>query len=279
MDTTGLKSKSALLLVPAALLFVVLYAYPVLELLITSVYDNGFTVQHYKEFFGEPAYLKVLGRTARLAFSVTLITLTLGYPVAFVLATGREKIATIVLIAILLPFWISVLVRSYTWMMLLGWKGVLNNLLLGLGLHQERLPLLYNQFSVHVGMVYVLLPFMILSIYASMKAFDPTLLRAAHSLGAGPVEAVARVFIPMTLPGVAAGCLIVFLSALGFFTTPALLGGARDITVAMLVEKQITGLPSWGPGAAIAAILLGLVLTVFLVCGRLLRRYQFTPGV
>ncbi len=263
---------------PAVLLFVVFYAYPLAQLLVTSVYDKGFTIRYYSEFFGEPAYVKVLGRTARLAFSVTVITLALGYPVAFVLATVRGRIATALFVAILLPFWISVLVRSYTWMMLLGWKGVINNLLLSLDLRQERLSLLYNQFGVHVGMVYVLLPFMILSIYASMKAFDPTLLRAAHSLGAGPVEAVVRVFIPMTLPGVTAGCLLVFLSALGFFTTPALLGGARDITVAMLVEKQITGLPEWGPGAAIATVLLILVLAVFLVFSRVLRRYQFTAG-
>jgi ABC-type spermidine/putrescine transport system permease subunit I len=237
------------------------------------------TTKYYREFFAEPAYLKVIARTARLAVSVTVVTLLLGYPVAFVLATRRGKMAAVLLVGVLFPFWISVLVRSYTWMMLLGWRGVINNLLIGAGLRDERIALLYNQLGVHIGMVYVLLPFMILAIYASMRAFDPTLLRAAHSLGAGPTEAMVRVFVPMTLPGVTAGSLLVFLSAFGFFTTPALLGGSGDITVAMLVEKQITGLPTWGSGAATAVILLGLVLGVFLAFGRLLGRLQFTAGV
>jgi ABC-type spermidine/putrescine transport system permease subunit I len=182
------------------------------------------------------------------------------------------------MVGVLLPFWISVLVRSYTWMMLLGWRGVINNLLIGAGLRQERMSLLYNQLGVHIGMIYVLLPFMVLAIYASMRTFDAALLRAAHSLGAGPTEAMWRIFVPMTLPGVASGCVLVVLTAFGFFTTPAVLGGASDITIAMLVQKQITELPNWGYGAATAAVLLALVLGVFLLFGRLLGRLQFTAA-
>jgi putative spermidine/putrescine transport system permease protein len=273
-----MRMRAGLLLVPIVAFFAVFYLYPLAQLLATSVYDGGFTAKYYREFFAEPTNLKVIWLTARLAFSVTAVTLLLAYPVAYVLATRRGRIATILMVSVLLPFWISILVRSYTWMMLLGWRGVINNFLIATGLRHERITLLYNQVGVHIGMIYVLLPFMVLAIYASMRAFDPALLRAAHSLGAGPTEAMLRVFIPMTFPGVAAGCVLVFLTAFGFFTTPAVLGGASDITVAMLVQKQVTDLPNWGYGAATSAILLVLVLGVFLVSGRLLGRLQFTPG-
>lgn len=279
MDTERRGPKGILLLLPACLVFLVLYVYPLGGLLSRSFFDGGLTFRYYAQFFQEPAYLRVLWQTARLAATVTLITLALGFPVAFVLATARRKVTGALLLGILFPFWISVLVRSYAWMVLLGRRGVLNNLLVGLGLLGKPLPLLYNQFGVHVGMVYVLLPFMILPIYGSMQAFDRGLLRAAHSLGAGPLEALARVFVPLILPGVAAGCLLVFMLALGFFVTPALLGGPRDITVSMLVEKQISGLLDWRFGSAISTVLLGMTLGVFLIFGRLLRRHRVVAGV
>ena len=273
-----MRIKPIVLLLPIAFFFAVFYLFPLGELIATSFYDGHLTTKYYDEFFAHRTNLKVIALTARLALSVTAITLILAYPVAYVLATRRGKLVGVLLASVLLPFWISVLVRSYTWMMLLGWRGVINNLLLATGLRQQRLELLYNQISVHIGMIYVLLPFMVLAIYASMRSFDPSLLRAAHSLGAGPVEAMGRVFIPMTLPGVVSGCVLVFLTAFGFFTTPAVLGGASDITVAMLVQKQISELPDWGYGAATAAILMSAVVGIFLLVGRLLGRLQFTPG-
>ena len=266
------------LLAPIVAFFVVFYLYPLGQLLATSVYDGHFTLKYYRQFFADPTDLKVIYLTARLALSVTVVTLILAYPVAYVLATRGGRLATILLVGVLLPFWISVLVRSYTWMMLLGWRGVINNFLIATGLAHERITLLYNQVGVHVGMIYVLLPFMVLAIYASMRSFDPALLRAAHSLGAGPTEAMWRIFIPMTIPGVTSGCVLVFLTSFGFFTTPAVLGGSSEITVAMLIQKQITDLPDWGYGAATAAVLLALVLAVFLISGRLMRRLQFMPG-
>jgi len=271
--------RSSLLLFPVIGFFSIFYLYPLAQLLSTSIYNNGFTTEYYRAFVENPIYLKVIWLTARLALSVTLITLILGYGVAYILATRRGPIASLLLASVLLPFWISVLVRSYTWMNLLGWQGVINNFLLATGLTQERVVLLYNQIGVHIGMIYVLLPFMVLVIYGSMKSFDPTLLRAAHSLGAGPIEAMWRVFVPMTMQGVTAGCLLVFLTSLGFFTTPAMLGGDSEIVIAMLIQKQITDLPVWGYGAATAAILLIIVLGLFLVISRLLGRVQLTTSV
>jgi ABC-type spermidine/putrescine transport system permease subunit I len=279
MEVEKRGGKPILLLLPAALLFLILYVYPLGGLLSTSVYEGGFTTRYYAEFFGEPAYLKVLGRTVQVALSVTVLTLLLGYPLAFVLATARGKVAGGLIAVILFPFWISVLVRTYAWMVLLGWRGVLNTLLVGLGLRDEPLPLLYNQFGVHVGLVYVLLPFMVLPIYSTMQAFDRRLLRAAHSLGAGPVETLTRVFVPLTLPGVIAGCLLVFMLGLGSFVTPALLGGPRDILVAMLVEREISGLLNWAMGAAISAVLLTLIVAMFLLFGRFLRRHRVFGGL
>jgi ABC-type spermidine/putrescine transport system permease subunit I len=273
-----MRLRASALLAPIVVFFAVIYLYPLAQLLATSVYDGGFTTKYYEAFFAEPTGLKVIGITARLAFSVTIITLLLAYPVAYILATRHGRLISILMVGVLIPFWISVLVRSYTWMMLLGWRGVINNLLIAVGLRREPMTLLYNALGVHVGMIYVLLPFMVLAIYASMRSFDPNLLRAAHSLGAGPVEAMLRVFVPMTLPGVGGGSVLVFLTAFGYFTTPALLGGASDITVAMMVQKQMSDLPSWGYGAATSSILLALVLGVFLICGKFLGRFQFTPG-
>lgn len=273
-----MRFRPIVLLAPIAIFFGTFYLYPLGQLLATSFYDGHLTSKYYEAFFAEPTNLKVLGITGRLALSVTGITLILGYPVAYVLATRKGKLVTLVLASVLLPFWISVLVRSYTWIILLGWRGVLNNFLLATGLRQQRLELLYNQIAVHIGMIYVLLPFMVLAIYASMRSFDPALLRAAHSLGAGPTEAMVRIFVPMTLPGVISGCVLVFLTSFGFFTTPAVLGGASDVTVAMLVQKQITELPDWGFGAATAAILMVAVVGIFLIMGRLLGRLQFSPG-
>lgn len=266
------------LLLPLFLLFAVFYLYPLGMLLSTSLYDDGVTLQYYSDFFREPAYVKVLGRTVQLALSVTFLTLVLSYPMAFVLATARGRLAKVLLAVLLFPFWISVLVRTYSWMVLLGWRGVLNNFLVGLGLQREPLPLLYNQFGVHVGLVYVLIPFMVLPIYSSMQAFDRSLLRAAHGLGAGPVETLLRVFVPLTMPGVAAGCILVFMLGLGSFVTPALLGGPRDIFVSMLVEKQVSGLLNWRFGAAISTILLSLILGIFLVLGRFVRAQKAFTG-
>src|SRR5262249_1318889 len=179
-----------------------------------SVWDPEPTLRHYATAFGDPVFYRVLGTTLEVGVLSTLGCLVLGYPVAHLMATARPAVANVVLAIVLLSFWTSLLVRTYAWMVRLGRGGVINNALVGMGAMEQPLPLMYNLFGLQVGMVHVLLPLMILPLYSVMKGIDDTLVRAAQNLGAGPVRAFLRVFLPLSLPGVAAGCLLVFMVSL-----------------------------------------------------------------
>ncbi|MCS7051664.1 MAG: ABC transporter permease, partial [Thermomicrobium sp.] len=226
-----------LLLLPTLLMLIVLFVYPILRLLVTSVYDgHQLTLEHYRRIVEVDLYVRVLSTTFTIAFQVTLICLVLGYPLAYFLATLRPRTARLLMILVLIPFWTSILVRTYAWMVLLQRQGVLNRWLLEWGLIDEPLRMMYNRIGVLVGMTHVLLPFMVLPAYAVMRGIDRNLLRAAANLGASPFHAFLRVFLPLSLPGVAAGSLLVFILALGFFITPALMGGRTDMMIAQLIE-------------------------------------------
>jgi putative spermidine/putrescine transport system permease protein len=273
MHTDRLTWRGALLMAPLLVSFGIFYVYPLVQLLLSSFQENGgWSIKHYRDLLNNPIALTVFLRTGQLALTVTLLTLVLGYPFAFLLATRGGRIGTLLLAAVLFPFWISVLVRTYAWMVLLGRHGVLNNLLLWLGIRDTPLTLLYNQIGVHIGMVYVLLPLMTLPIYSSMVSFDRNLIRAAHSLGCKPVESLRRVYLPLTFPGVAAGIILVFMVSFGFFVTPAMIGGSRDITVAMLVHKAVTSELNWSSGAAMSTVLLLITIATFVTSGKLWQR-------
>jgi ABC-type spermidine/putrescine transport system permease subunit I len=174
------------------------------------------------------------------------------------------------LIAVLIPFWTSILVRTYAWMVLLQRRGALNTLLVQFGLIQEPLELMYNRFGVLVGMVHILLPYMILPLYSVMQGIDMDLIKAAENLGANPLQSFARVFFPLSLPGVGAGLSLVFILAVGFFITPALMGGARETMIAQLIQRLISILLDWELGSALAFVLLAVVLIFFMLFNRLL---------
>src|SRR5262249_7140683 len=211
-----------------------------------------------------PAYLRILGTTFEISLLVTGVTLALGYPLAFLLATARPRTAALMLAAIMLPLLTSVLVRTYAWMVLLGRRGVVNEGLAALGLLDAPLPLLYTRTGVTIGMAHVLLPFMVLPLYSVMKGIDAELVRAAQNLGASPRQAFFRVYIPLSLPGIAAGCVLVFVAAIGFFVTPALLGGPPDTMIAMLIESQVRELLNWELASALAATLLAITAVLLL---------------
>ncbi|HWM78560.1 MAG TPA: ABC transporter permease, partial [Methylomirabilota bacterium] len=223
---------------------------------------------HYGDFFTEPAYLRILMRTFRVSLTVTLCCLILGYPTAYVLSLVSGRLRRFLLLLVIVPYLTSFLVRTYAWMVLLGPKGIINSLLLKAGLIDTPLKLLYSAIGVHVGMVHVLLPLMILPLYSVMVGIDRTLPRAAQTLGAGPLRTFVRVFLPLSLPGVRSGCVLVFLIALGFYITPAMLGGLRDSMIAMLIESQITQLVNWGFAAAAAVVLLAVTLGGFSLVGQ-----------
>jgi ABC-type spermidine/putrescine transport system permease subunit I len=216
----------------------------------------------WRELVTVPLYREVLVRTVRLSLTVTLACLMLGYPVAYALARAPARWARWLLLLVLVPFWLSLLARSFTWMVLLQRRGVVNRLLAATGLTAEPLPLLYNELGVHVGMVHVLLPFMILSLYGVLRAVDPALLRAAAGLGAGEWQTFRRVVWPLSRPGVAAGGVLLFVIGLGSFVTPALLGGGKVTTVAMLIEAQVVQAQNWPLAAALSVALLAATLLV-----------------
>ena len=210
--------------------------------------------------------------TNLIALEVTLLALLIGYPIAFALSRARGIVFTAVLICIVLPYFTSVIVRTYAWMVLLGREGVVNQLLVGLGLSRQPVELLYNRTGVMIGMTYVLLPYMVLTLFAAMKAVDPRLIQAAEGMGAGPLRVFLRVFLPLTLHGVIAGALIVFILAIGFFVTPALMGGPGDTMIAMLIEREIELTQNWPRAAIMTVVLLAVTLALYALYSR------FTEG-
>ena len=255
------------LLLPLFAYLGVFYAYPIAAMMFRSVDEPYWTIEHFARLFREGIYLHVLWMTVEVAAVVTLSALLLGYPVAYLLARLDRAKSNLLLILVLVPFWTSILVRTYAWMVLLGRQGVVNQFLLAIGAIDQPLRLLNTTSAVYIAMVHVLLPFMILPLYGVMQGMDHDLLRAAQGLGAAPFAVFRQVWLPLSLPGVFAGCLLVFILALGFFITPALVGGPRDLMIAVLIQQQVDLFN--GPFAsALAVALLAAALIVFAVFER-----------
>ena len=255
--------------VPAVLLLLALFAVPLLRLLALSV--EGGSLVAYQRALTNELYLRVIFETFKIAAVVTLLTLALGYPVAYVMATSGRAWQLVGIAFVLLPFWTSILVRTYAWMVMLGRNGVVNRTLIGWGVIDSPLPLLNNLAGVLIGMVHVLLPYMILPVFNAVKKVDPNLVLAAEGLGAPRWRAFLRVTLPLTMNGVAAGVTLVFTLSLGFFITPALLGGGRVVMIANLIEEQVRELLNWAFAGALSAILLALTLAAFWGISRLAR--------
>ena len=262
-----------LILLPAVLVLLALFVYPLLGIVDRSVYRPrvGYTLDYYAQIWRVPVYLTVIWRTFQTSALVTLLCLALGYPLAYVLATLRPRVAQLLMIVVILPFFTSIIVRTYAWMVLLGRNGVVNQYVTWLGLTDGPLPLLYNKGGVLIGMTYVLLPYMILTVYSVMRGIDPAFVRAAHSLGASRWQAFRKVFLPLSLPGIAGGTLLVFILSLGFFITPALMGGPSDVMIAMLIEREVEFTLNWSFASALAVILLVLTLIGFIGYNRIVR--------
>jgi putative spermidine/putrescine transport system permease protein len=213
----------------------------------------------------------ILIRTFAVSASVTVICLLLGFPLAALMARSQGVVANALLILVLLPFWTSLLVRTSAWVVLLQSRGVVNSALAWAGLIDPAAPinLIYNRTGVLIAMTHILLPFMVLPIYSVMKGIPPVYLRAASSLGAPPFSVFWRVYLPMSMPGVSAGCLLVFILALGYYITPALVGGQRDQMVSYFIAYYANQVTNWGMAAALSAILLVAVLILYAVYNRL----------
>lgn len=262
------RRRAMLLVLPLFAFLAAVYFLPVGRLLILSVNEPTWTLDHFRKLIDTPVYVRVFVNTFRLALVVTVVTLVLAYPTAYYLSNASPRAANLMMFFILVPFWTSILVRTYAWMVLLGTNGIINDLLMRLGVIDSPLQLIYRTFAVGIGMVHVLLPFMILPLYSTMRGIDRSLLQAASSLGAKPYNVFLRVFLPLSLPGIVAGSSIVFVFSLGFYITPALLGGRRDLTIAMLIGQQFNALLNWGFGAALSVVLLVVAVVIMVIFNR-----------
>jgi ABC-type spermidine/putrescine transport system permease subunit I len=252
-------------ILPAALLLALVFVGPLLWFFIQALADLGTPAAMLAQVWAiisSKAVVTALTTTNWISLLVTLLVLLISYPLAYYLANSQDVRFTLVLFCIVVPYFTSIIVRTYAWMVLLGRNGIINQALLYLGVINEPLALLYTKTGVLIGMVYVLLPYMVLTLFATMKAIDPSLMRAARGLGASRFYAFTRIYFPLSVHGVVSGSLIVFILAIGFFITPALMGGPADVMIAMLIERSVEIMFDWS-GAAVMSLLL-LVATLVL---------------
>jgi mannopine transport system permease protein len=261
---------SLALALPLVLLLGFAFLVPVAKLLVGSVFAPNPTAEHWVRIVQEPIFLRILVRTVQTAAIVTVLALLLGYPVALVMSRQGGRAAMLIAACVLIPLWTSVLVRSYAWIVLLQRTGIVNNTLLSWGVIDQPLRLIYTEGAVIVAMTHVLLPYMILPIFSSLRSIPPELNRAARNLGAGPWTSFRTVTLPLSLPGVYAGAIIVFILSLGFYVTPALVGGPQNLTIATLIGQQTIDLLNWPFAGALAGLLLAVTLGLVAVFRRIL---------
>ncbi|WP_275791619.1 ABC transporter permease [Pararhizobium gei] len=257
------------LTLPALLLLVVFFILPVLSLLLRSVLEPEPGLGNYAALLGSTTYLKIFLNTFVVSALVTVVTLAIGFPVAWALAIMPSRLSSVVFSILLLSMWTNLLTRTYAWMVLLQRTGVINKTLMGLGLISEPLPLVNNLTGVTIGMTYIMLPFIILPLYGVIRKIDPAILQAAALCGATRWQALTRILIPLAAPGMVSGALMVFVMSLGYFVTPSLLGGTANMMLAELIAQFVQSLVNWGMGGAAALVLLVVTLTLYAVQLRL----------
>jgi len=256
------KLRLALMLAPITLWLLAFQVVPLLLILVASFASRGryggivykFGVHNYVRFL-DPLYLDILVDSVGVAALTTAICLLIGYPFAYFLAQQPLSRRHVLLLLVVIPFWTNLLTRTYAWMIILRGNGLLNTWLMGLGIISEPIEILYTMGASVLGLVYVLLPFMVLPLYASIEKFDHRMLRAAYDLGATPWQAFRKVMLPLTMPGVIAGSIFVFIPSLALFFIIDLLGGARTILIGNLIHRQFTQARDWPFGAAASVIL------------------------
>ena len=256
-----------MLVAPAIVYLLVLFVVPVGYMLQLSVTDPRLSLDNYRRLLTVPLYAHVMLNTFIVSFVVTLACLALGYPLAYVMAHRNDWIARVFLTAVGMSFWTGFIVRTYAWLVILGNKGPLSAFYTFAGLGTPP-QILFTSFSSTLGMTHILLPYMVLALYAVMRKVDPSYLRAAESLGANPFSAFRYIFLPLSLPGVVNGCVLVFTICLGFYITPILLGTPRNMMISQLINQQIEDLLAWGFGSAIATVLLATTLILLAAYNR-----------
>ena len=255
---------------PALLLLLAFFVIPVAGLLSRSVTEPQPGLQNYETLLGSATYIRIFLNTFLVSGVVTLVTALIAFPVSWALAIMPARIAGLVFAVILLSMWTNLLARTYAWMVLLQQTGLVNRMLMASGIIDQPLQLTNNLIGVTIGMVYIMLPFMILPLYGVIKKIDPAILQAAALCGATKGQALRRVLLPLATPGIASGALMVFVMSLGYFVTPSLLGGTANMMLAELIVQQVQSLLNWGMGGAVAFILLVVTLALYALQLRLL---------
>lgn len=260
-----------LLVLPLVLLVGGLFLMPVLRILAISFTEPVAGMGNYVALFSEPVYLKIMATTLRVCAITTVITLLMGYTVAYVMANVTPSLRGWMIVFLLVPFWLSVLVRAFAWVLLLSREGLVNATLISLGVIDKPLALLRNETGVLIGMVHYMVPYAVLPMLTNMLGMDRSLMAASRALGAGPVRTFLYVYFPLSLPGVLASAVLVFIFCLGFFITPALLGGGKTMMVAQYIEFGISETMNWGISTAFATVLLVSVLLSLALMSRYVR--------
>ena len=261
------------LVAPALLLITLTMLLPVGWLFYLSVLSDAgdWSLEHYRRMWEQPSYGRTFLATFEVSALTTAICILMGYPLAYFLSEIPKRAANLCMIAVLLPLWTSLLVRTYAWLVLLQRRGLINSWGIELGLWDEPLALVHNLAGTLIGMVHVMLPFLVLPLYSAMRAIDRNYLRAAANLGAGPLRSFWLVFFPLAMPGLATGALIVFILCLGFYVTPAVLGGGKVIMVSSRIASDIEIFFNWGAASALGVVLLALTAALIVAASRLVR--------
>lgn len=249
-----------LVLLPALIVLAIFYFYPMLTVLVAAFTDPQPGLQNLQWFFSQPVNIQVLTRTLSISFWVTVICVLLAFPFAFFMTVVKPTTRNLLMLVVLIPFWTSMVVRTFAWVVLLQDSGPIGQFMKLFGV--DELGIMRTPTAVLIGMAQVLLPFVVLPMYATMSKIDTRLLTAARSLGARPSKAFVTVYLPLTLPGIASGALLCFVMALGFYITPAMLGSSREAFLSTLIQGQVQGLGQWGYGAAIGFVLLVVTLAI-----------------
>jgi len=258
----------ALLLLPCLIWILVFFLLPLALMCWRSLASEGFSFAPYAVLFSSPLYVKVMLTTLKMASIATVGALLLAYPIAYALTVTGGKLRAAILLFVLIPYWVDIIVRSFSWLIMLGDNGLINKALMALGVTQEPLPLLYNAFSVLVAMVQILLPLAIVTLFGAMLRIDRTLTAAAKIHGASDWQAFRTVFFPLSLPGVYAAGLLVFILALGFYVTPALLGSPKETMIAQTIMVEASQLLDWAQASAAGAVLLAITTSIAAIYNR-----------
>lgn len=258
---------------PALLLVLVIVVIPAAWLFWLSFIGQagGLSLENYQRMVENRAYAQIFKLTIEVAALTTAICVFIGYPLAYFLSQLSNRVANLCMITVLVPFWTSLLVRTYAWLALLQRHGLINHWGIELGLWKEPLSLVNNLTGTLIGMAHIMLPFLVLPVYGAMKSVDKDYLRAAAGLGAGPTQVFLRVFFPLSLPGLFAGMLIVFITCLGFYVTPAILGGGKIILVSMGIASNIELFVNWGAASALGVVLFVLTALILFSASFVLR--------